>query len=232
MKIKSSQIILFFCFLIVLSSCESNDQRQEREAKEEQNRIERIEKSRQEAEKLAFTNEQNRLEQEKYKEEQRIEREAREENERAEKAIYDRYINNSLNTGAKPYAYCFGSDNSCSNYGCSQINVRTPANSDVLVTIKKYKEVYRHAYIAAGSQYTFNLPNGNYQAFFYYGKGWNPNKIMKVVDCGTLKGGFLTHEHFGKDSPISLKDEVLSYELILQQNGNFSTTPSNSEEAF
>ena len=143
----------------------------------------------------------------------------------------EQYKDNSLSTGTKPYAYCFGSNNSCSN-GCSQISVQTPYNSDVLVTLKKGGSVYRHAYIRAGNSYTFKFPNGTYQAFFYYGKGWNPNKFMKNTSCGELNGGFLADEHFGKDVPQSLYNQILSYELILQQNGNFSTRPSNKDEAF
>jgi len=101
------------------------------------------------------------------------------EEERKEQEIYNKYINNSLQTGSTPYAYCFGVNNSCNDFGCSQITVKTPYNSDVLVTIKKEGEVYRHAYIKSGSKYTFEFPNGMYQTFFYYGKGWNPEKIMK-----------------------------------------------------
>lgn len=144
----------------------------------------------------------------------------------------EQYKNNSLRNGAKPYSYCFGSSNSCGGYGCSQIKVKTPYNSDVLVTIKKNDRVYRHAYIKAGSSYTFNFRNGTYQAFFYYGKGWNPNKFMKNTSCGELNGGFISNEHFGKDYPQDLYNQILSYELILQQNGNFSTKPSNKNEAF
>ena len=55
---------------------------------------------------------------------------------------------------------------------------------------------------------------------------------MKETDCGSLRGGFVSSEHFGKDTPQSLANNILEYELILQQNGNFSTRPSNSEEAF
>ena len=84
----------------------------------------------------------------------------------------------------------------------------------------------------AASRYTFELPNGRYQAFFYYGKGWHPIKVMKKVDCGLLKGGFIAREHFGKDKLQTLSNTVLTYELILQQNGNFSTKPSKAEEAF
>ena len=176
--------------------------------------------------------EQERIEQERLAEVERKETAIRLEKKRKEKVIYDKYINNSLRTGSKPYAYCFGSSNSCDGYGCSQIKVKTPSNSDVLVTIKKNGKVYRHAYINSSSSYTFNIPNGRYQTFFYYGKGWNPKKFMKETTCGTLKGGFIESEHFGKDEPEHLSDMIRSYELILQQNGNFSTRPSNSNEAF
>ena len=155
-----------------------------------------------------------------------------EEKERKERELYNKYGNNSLRTGSTPYSYCFGRNRSCNDYGCSQIKVRTPSNSDVLVTIKKNGKVYRHAYIRASSSYTFEFPNGTYQAFFYYGKGWYPEKFMKETSCGKLKGGFLTDEHFGKDDPQTLSNNVLTYELILQQNGNFSTRPSSKNEAF
>ena len=166
------------------------------------------------------------------KNEQQIElAEVRAEKER-EKAILEKYLQNSLFTGATPYEYCFGSNSSCKSYGCSQIKVKSPLDSDVLVTIKQNDDVIRHAYIKAGSSYTFELLDGTYQPFFYYGKGWNPEKVMKETDCGTLKGGFVAEEHFGKDSPQNLQNGILQYELILQSNGNFSTQASNSQEAF
>ena len=59
-------------------------------------------------------------------------------------------------------------------------------------------------------------------------KGWNPRKEMKG---GKIKGGFISDEHFGKDDPQTLNNNILQYELVLQQNGNFSTRPSNPEEA-
>lgn len=163
---------------------------------------------------------------------QRIEQDAKLLKEREEKAIFDKFINNSLSSGSTPYSYCFGSNSSCSDWGCSQIKVKTPFNSDVLVTIKKGEKVVRHAFIKGGSTYIFELPNGIYQPFFYYGKGWNPEKVMRQTDCGTLKGGFVTDEHFGKDNPKMLVNNILEYELILQQNGNFKTKPSNLDEAF
>lgn len=134
-----------------------------------------------------------------------------------------------LYTGATPYSQYYGENPSCEEYGCSQIKVTT-SNSDVLVTIKKKGKIVRHAFIEANDSYTFSFANGTYQVFFYYGKGWNPNKIMKTKN-GTIKGGFSYNEHFGKDNPQSLYNNVLEYRLILQQNGNFSTKPSNVQEA-
>lgn len=89
----------------------------------------------------------------------------------------------------------------------------------------------RHAYIGAGHRYIFHLSNGTYQPFFYFGKGWNPYRVMKQASCGELKGGFVSNEHFGKDTPQNLFDAILTYELVLQVNGNFSTRPSSASEA-
>jgi hypothetical protein len=225
-------IFLLLTVSLLLFSCESEKDRKAREYKEEQTRIELVAKQKAEDEVKAILIEQERIEQERLAEIDRKETAIRLEKKRKEKAIYDKYINNSLRTGSKPYAYCFGSSNSCNGYDCSQIKVKTPSNSDVLVTIKKNGKVYRHAYINSSSSYTFNIPNGRYQTFFYYGKGWNPKKFMKETTCGTLKGGFIESEHFGKDDPEYLSDMIRSYELILQQNGNFSTRSSNSDEAF
>ena len=86
----------------------------------------------------------------------------------------------------------------------------------------------RNAYIVGGDSYTFNLPNGNYQVFFYGGRGWNPEKQMPNGDMG----GFVVNESFSKDKPVTLVYQGLEYELILQQNGNFSTEPSSASEMF
>jgi hypothetical protein len=146
--------------------------------------------------------------------------------------ISGKYLNNSLPDGSTPYVNCYGANKSCSEWGCSEIRVKTPGNSDVLVTIKSGGKVVRHAYISAGSSYTFEVPDGTYQPFFYYGKGWNPEKPMKSTPECNLTGGFISEETFGKDDPQKLTNSILEYELILQQNGNFSTQPSNPSEAF
>ena len=154
------------------------------------------------------------------------------EQERREQAIYDKYINNRLQNGSTPYAYLYGYNKRCNEWGCSQIKVTTPSSSEVLVLIKRNNRVVKHAYIRASNTYTFEMPNGNYQPFFYYGKGWNPDKIMKQTDKGVLKGGFISNELFSKDNPQTLNNNMLQYELILQQSGNFSTKPSTKEETF
>ena len=128
--------------------------------------------------------------------------------------------------GSQLYSDCFGFNAYCSGAGCSQIKVKGPIDSDVLVTIKS-KEfnniVFSHAYIRSNETYTFDLDNGTYQIFFYYGKDWDLKKIIKGTFCD-LKGGFSSSEVFGKDFPQYLKNNILTYELILQKNGNFNTT--------
>lgn len=228
MSLKIKFLLQLICLILIISSCENDAERNQRLAKEEKQRVEFEELQKAEEAERTFQLEQERIEREKREEEERIEREARLEKERQKKAIYDKYINNSLGTGATPYSRYYGGNSTCNDYGCSKIKVRT-SNSDVIVTIKKYDKVIRHAYINSGSSFTFSFPNGTYQTFFYYGKGWNPNKEMKG---GKMKGGFIENESFGKDDSQMLSNNILEYELILQQNGNFSTKPSNPEEAF
>ncbi len=144
---------------------------------------------------------------------------------------YDRYKNNSLSNGSQPYASYYGYNRSCDYYGCSKISVKAPYLSDVVVIIKRNNSdgsVVRHGYIKSGCTMSFEIPDGWYQTFFYYGKGWYPNKRMS----GGVRGGFLEDEIFSKDNPQYLSNQVLTYELILQRNGNFSTKPSSESEVF
>ncbi len=138
-----------------------------------------------------------------------------------------KYIDNSLSTGDTPYAEYYGSNKECKYDDCSQIKVVT-SDSDVLVTIKKDEKVVSHAYIKANDNYTFSVPNGRYQVFFYYGRGWDPEKPMKN---GEMKGGFVANEDFQKDEPLDLNNNKLEYKLVLQQNGNFKTQSSDPSEA-
>jgi hypothetical protein len=213
--------LLIVLVAIILSSCLTEE---ERKAREEQKIAKQLEEK-----------EQEKIRLEELAREKAIKdslNAIRLEKERKEKAIYEKYINNRLANGSTPYTYLYGHNKSCKEWGCSQIKVKTPTSSEVLVLIKRNGKVVKHAYIRASNSYTFEMPNGTYQPFFYYGKGWNPDKVMKQTEKGTLKGGFISEEHFSKDNPQTLNNNILEYELILQQSGNFSTKPSSQEEAF
>lgn len=150
----------------------------------------------------------------------------------ADNALEVQWKTNSLSNGSMPYSYCYGSSNYCNDYGCSQIQVKS-GSSDVLVTIKTMSgRVYRHGYIKAGRSFTFNVADGSYQVFFYSGMGWNPNKYIKQANCGKLNGGFVSNESVTKDSYLTLYSQIMSYELISQQGGNFSAEQSSKNEAF
>ncbi len=142
------------------------------------------------------------------------------------------YANNSLASGNMPWAYCYGSYNSCKGNNCSQIVVNS-GSVDMVVTIKDSDgEVVRHAYIKRNSSFTFNIPNGRYQPFFLYGTGWNPNKVMKqAAACGVLKGGFIAAEQVGKDDMQYLNSQILTYTMRQTTFGNFNTDASNANEA-
>ena len=119
----------------------------------------------------------------------------------------------------------------CHRAQCSAIEVTAPVNSDIVVIIKRNNDsgkVISHGYISAGDKYTFDLPNGVFQPFFYYGEGWNPNKDMG----NGVMGGFVQDESFSKDSPQTIDDCVLSYVLQLRKDGNFQTKSSNRSEIF
>lgn len=139
------------------------------------------------------------------------------------------YRDNALWNGAQPYSDFYGYN---STYGNSEIRVNASSNSDVIVIIKRRNSdgpVERHAYITKGSSYTFTIPAGTYQTFFYYGKSWCPVKEMS----GGITGGFLESEVFSKDDPLYINDyEILTYSLTLQRNGNFRTDPSSENEIF
>lgn len=141
------------------------------------------------------------------------------------------YLGNSLTTGATPYSSVYGKNYRCPYTQCSGIKVTAPRESDIVVIIKHNNskgKVVAHGYIKAGETYQFDIPDGTYQTFFYYGEGWNPNKVMK----GGVKGGFVKNEIFSKDTPQDIYSGVLSYVLQLQRDGNFQTKGSNKSECF
>lgn len=146
------------------------------------------------------------------------------------------YSDNSLYTGATPYSYCYGNNPYCSppsGYAeCSYIDVKASYNSDVVVIIKKNNRVYSHAYIRAGGYHKFKIGNGSFQTFFYYGKGWNPDKYIKKAGCGIIYGGFVSNESLDKSEVEYLYNSTMSYTLFTVENGNFTPKLSTKNEAF
>ena len=167
------------------------------------------------------------------KEEIRL-REERERREAEARRLENTYGNNSLSNGSAPYSRWYGNNQYYDDYTPhSEIIVKAPYNSDVIAIVRYNNmngSVAGHKYIKAGQSVTIYLRNGNYyQTFFYYGKGWYPDKAMN----GKVRGGFIKNEAFSKDGSSSyLENQILSYELTLQQNGNFQTSTSNEGEMF
>lgn len=151
-----------------------------------------------------------------------------------EREIVRKYEYNSLQNGAQPYSRWYGLNAYYDDYTAhSEIRVTAPNNSDVIVIVRYNNHngsVAGHKYIKAGYSSTIYLANGyNYQTFFYYGNGWNPEKVMK----NGLRGGFVKDESYSKDGSSSyLENNILTYELVVQQGGNFSTRRSDEGEIF
>jgi len=137
--------------------------------------------------------------------------------------------------GATPWSDCFGSNSGCEYAGCSAIEVITSSSNPVVVIVKKYGKVIKHAYISSGSSYTFEVKDGTYQVFFYYGSSWNSRKKMSSDECSSLYGGWDHNENVTKDDEsITFSPSnrgTLTYTLSSVINGNFNTKPSSIKEA-
>lgn len=143
------------------------------------------------------------------------------------------YKNYSLANGSQPYRNYYGSNYSY-DYGRVSVRVNASSYSDVVVIVHYNNangRVAGHAYIRKGCSHTiYLLPERRYQVFFYYGKGWYPQKQMS----GGVRGGFLADESFAKDDESMYLDygQSVTYTLTQQVNGNFSTSHSNASEMF
>ena len=141
------------------------------------------------------------------------------------------FFSYSQYTGATPWNNCFGENASCEYVGCSDIKVNTSTSSPVVVIVKRYGKVLKHAYISANSSYTFQVPDGTYQVFFYYGKNWDRFKKMNSDECYSITGGFTSNESVSKDNPITIRGQIMTYTLTAVNYGNFSPKSSNLNEA-
>ena len=133
-------------------------------------------------------------------------------------------------TGATPWDNCFEKNVSCKYVGCSDIKVNA-SSSPVLVIVKRYGKVIKHAYISGYSSYTFEVLDGTYQVFFYYGSNWNDYKKMSSNECSSVYGGWNDDEYVSKDNPITLNGQIMTYTLTTVTNGNFSPKSSSLKEA-
>ena len=141
-------------------------------------------------------------------------------------------------TGSTPWENCFGKNAKCKFYvedgyyvGCSNIEINSSPNSSVIVIVKRNQKILKHAFISANSSHTIEVPDGTYQVFFYYGKNWDKYKKMNSDECNSVRGGFKLDEYVGKDDPISLKGQIMTYTLKTVSYGNFSQKPSSLNEA-
>jgi len=153
-------------------------------------------------------------------------------------ALISFFAANAQYTGATPWENCYGKNASCQTYvengyyvGCSTIEVNTSSSSAVIVIVKRFGRVIKHAYISANGSHDIEVKDGTYQVFFYYGKDWDRFKNMNSNQCNSVTGGFKTDEYVGKDDPISLEGQIMKYTLTQVTYGNFSQKSSSLEEA-
>ena len=144
----------------------------------------------------------------------KAERRQREEEQREQ--LYRTYGSNSLYNGSQPYESFYGKNHRySSDEPHAEVRVKAAYDSDVIVIIRYNNQngrVAGHTYVRAGQTATIQLPGGHrYQSFFYYGRGWYPDKPMK----NGVKGGFLEDEAYSKDGSTTLlqDNEILSFEL-------------------
>lgn len=116
---------------------------------------------------------------------------------------YDAYRNNSLETGAKPYASYFGKAQTGKNY----IDFKTSGSSDYIAIVKRHSNnrYINHIYIKGGDNARLYVPSGTYDVYFYSGSGWNPNMVVGQFTGGFVEGGIMQ-----KDGPIQLVSETIT----------------------
>lgn len=142
-----------------------------------------------------------------------------------ETSEYDTYIDNSLETGSKPYRSQLGKARTGRNY----LTFKTSGDNDFVVIVKRASDnkYINHTYIRGGDDATLYLPNGRFNIFFYSGRGWNPDKLK-----GNLAGGFVSGESLQKDGPINMHDSYGEYTLYPVENGNLQLQSADDDDAF
>ena len=248
-RTRGAGVVILMLFSLGLTSCESEFDRRvrlEREAQEqreaaaeaalaaEQARIRAEELRKEEAARQAQAAEEERVRAEKIRkqEEARLEK-LRQEQEaaRVAEARRQRYLNESLPTGNRPFSTCWRSGWS----GSCGVEVTAAGTHEVLVTVKKRDEngsVVGHVYVAAGGTGTIELDPATYQVFFSQGKGWDPEAANPIPNC-QKSGWFVDFYGVSKDDPDYFPEgRFWTYELQPVQVGNFNAEESDTSEAF
>lgn len=116
---------------------------------------------------------------------------------------YEAYLNNSLETGAKPYASYFGKAKTGENF----IDFKTSGSNDYVAIVKRHSnnKYVNHTYIKGGGNARLYVPSGTYDVYFYSGRGWNPNMVVGQFEGGFVEGGIMQ-----KDGPVQLVTETIT----------------------
>ena len=242
-------IALLILFSLCLQSCESEFDRRVRlelEAQEqreaaaeaelaaEQAKIRAEELRKEEAARKAKAAEEEWVRAEKLRKQEEA-RQARlrqeEEEARLAEVRRQRYLNESLPTGNRPFSTCWRSGWS----GTCGVEVTAAETHEVLVTVKKRDEnglVVGHVYVAAGGTGKIQFASGTYQVFFSQGKGWDPDAANPIRSCDE-PAWFVDFYGVTKDEPDFYPEgQVYTYELQPVQQGNFRAEGSDPSEAF
>ena len=215
------------CFLVTLSSCESDLERRIRLEQEAQVQRERDALEAKRAEEARLQAEQLRLEEEARLERIRVEQEEA----RLAEERRARLLESSLSTGARPFQGCWRSGWS----GECGIEVTAAATHEVLVTVKRGNQdgpVVGHVYVAAGGTGEIQFASGTYQVFFSQGKGWDPDAQNPIRNCDE-PAWFVDFYGVSKDEPDDYPEgQFYTYKLQPVQQGNFRAEGSDPSEAF
>lgn len=137
--------------------------------------------------------------------------------------------------GVTPYENAYGPN---MVYASNTIYIHASADKDVVVIIreKTSDRVVGHIYVKAGEEGFMAIPDGVFNVFFYEGRGWDPDKIIKSSRGDHIKGGFKYEAVLGKDPrELSFGDgryNQISYDLNKRRYGNMHERKVSKRSVF
>lgn len=110
-----------------------------------------------------------------------------------------KYLGNHLNNGESPYDMLYQKGTYKDTKHSLEINNQSSSDVVVLLIDKGSDNVIRNEYVRGNSSFEMTqLPNGTYYTKYYYGKNWNPTRVLNGVQVG----GFDDNELFSvSDNP-------------------------------